>query len=1418
MSACPRMDIPITDIKRRTKKPWAATLGALSLWSVLWAATFFSVLTGQERLRTSDLAEQFHAFAIFQAREWGAGRFPLWSSGSYAGFPFVADPQSGSFYIPRWITILLSPRGTLPYYALEVEALLHIWLAGLFTYMFAMQETKSRPAALLAAVAFGLGGYLVGYPVLQLATLETIVWLPLVLYCLRRLTDATSTPSRRRWAVATALALAVSCAAGHPQTFTYVVYLSVAYYFWRGGQASWPWRRRLGYGFVIALSAAALSAPTWLPAARYAAASTRGSVDYAFTSSGLPLLDFLQVILPNTLTLWVPQYGGMVALLLALLALFWGGSPARFWGITALLTGWLALGDSGVLFELAYRILPGATLFRQQERWLSLFTFAMVMLAAHGAAVLPKIPRRSMIRSLALAGSIFGVGVLILALGSSLRAEGWTSAVGRQLVILVISAGVLLLARRRPAIWPLLLFLLAGDLYLATRPGLGREAGEPSAFWPEPEWVSTLQESDSRVDTAGILWANFGEIYDLTDAGGISPLKPEGMEALESLPDERRWQLLGTTHIIGDSLPENVDGTALQVVDSIRPGVDATAGTLFALADPAPAAHVVFETFIEPDLSTALALLGSASFDPSRQVVLPSPVDLPDRTTAVDAAVQIVSEHPGRLVIAVDTPSAGVLVVNHWFFPGWRVSRNGEDVPLLAANHVQQGVAVPAGQSSIVFTYRPLELYVGGAMTILAILGAVALLMVVIRRPEWLPSMPQNWLAPSLKSDTWYRWLNFRGCRSILNAGWSKLRTVDKRTYLVFILLIAAALRLQTAATQDLRGDEAFSVAITNGPPETIIEAIVLSNDPHPPIHYFLVKGWRALGGSSPLALRMSSIWLSMLLLALTARLGFDLGGRKIGLIAAALMAISQSQIWIGHDVRNQYLLALCMTLWAALLLWRRRSWWLYGLAAALTVYSHYFGIFGLLAQGLFLLTTPDRRRDLGRWLAASAGAALLFLPWLVTMLRSTISTQLSESAVIDLGEHLVRVGSELAVGGALPGWSRRWLFLLVLGLAFWGARHWPGSDQRRRRGVGAWLLGWIGLATLGLFLIRLNRTIYNDFYAVVAAPALWLLVASGISTLIRAASKPEHRGARRVFQRLAPLAGLGMLFLLIGANALSVRNYFADTKTYGRDRGYRELATVLEAEAQPGDLILSHSPDPSLSYYLRDLPQNRDLQPAEFGMDEAAINSATEASVAPYPRIWFVPAQNGVRDPSNAVTRWLDYHLLHEQYYQFDSLALRAYRPISTTLAVAERMDARWVDAFNLGAVHITHNGQPIDFSAPLELYPGDELAVTLLWRAQGAVEENYVVFVHLLDDSGQLAGQHDGIPLFGTRPTFSWNRGEELLDRHTMTVNTIGKTTAQLVVGLYEAETAERLSTITGETTVSIFSQPIVIHPAED
>jgi hypothetical protein len=89
----------------------------------------------------------------------------------------------------------------------------------------------------------------------------------------------------------------------------------------------------------------------------------------------------------------------------------------------------------------------------------------------------------------------------------------------------------------------------------------------------------------------------------------------------------------------------------------------------------------------------------------------------------------------------------------------------------------------------------------------------------------------------------------------------------------------------------------------------------------------------------------------------------------------------------------------------------------------------------------------------------------------------------------------------------------------------------------------------------------------------------------------------------------------------------------------------------------------------------------------------------------------------------------------------------------------------------------------------ASLSLRPGDELEATLDWRALGAMQTNYTVFVHLLDARGTLRAQHDSPPLGGSRPTSRWEPGEWLADHHSFLLpGDLLAGTYQLEIGLYD------------------------------
>lgn len=89
-----------------------------------------------------------------------------------------------------------------------------------------------------------------------------------------------------------------------------------------------------------------------------------------------------------------------------------------------------------------------------------------------------------------------------------------------------------------------------------------------------------------------------------------------------------------------------------------------------------------------------------------------------------------------------------------------------------------------------------------------------------------------------------------------------------------------------------------------------------------------------------------------------------------------------------------------------------------------------------------------------------------------------------------------------------------------------------------------------------------------------------------------------------------------------------------------------------------------------------------------------------------------------------------------------------------------------------------------------------GGTITVTLYWKAEKEVNSDYQVFVHLLNEKGELIAQHDGPPRSGLYPTSAWSARETVVDEHPITIPADYTGKAKLVVGLYSLGTMERLT----------------------
>lgn len=111
-------------------------------------------------------------------------------------------------------------------------------------------------------------------------------------------------------------------------------------------------------------------------------------------------------------------------------------------------------------------------------------------------------------------------------------------------------------------------------------------------------------------------------------------------------------------------------------------------------------------------------------------------------------------------------------------------------------------------------------------------------------------------------------------------------------------------------------------------------------------------------------------------------------------------------------------------------------------------------------------------------------------------------------------------------------------------------------------------------------------------------------------------------------------------------------------------------------------------------------------------------------------------------------------------------------------------------------------------------ESEPGGAILLALRWSSLQRVDQDYHVFVHLVDPHNEKIAQRDGQPVQWLRPTSSWQPGEEIIDHYGLLLPPnlpLGE--YRIVVGLYDPVSGQRLPTSAGLGDYAIELRPISI-----
>jgi hypothetical protein len=462
----------------------------------------------------------------------------------------------------------------------------------------------------------------------------------------------------------------------------------------------------------------------------------------------------------------------------------------------------------------------------------------------------------------------------------------------------------------------------------------------------------------------------------------------------------------------------------------------------------------------------------------------------------------------------------------------------------------------------------------------------------------------------------------------------------------------------------------------------------------------------------------------------------------------------------------------------AALQRGRRRLWIAYLLVTWAALFTHYFAIFVVVAQNLFVVSRALATRriwfTLSQWIQYQLVLGFFYLPWLLTA-AETLTGYGGNGDSPGAADMIGRTVGAFSVDESLPAEWRIFFagisgILLILGI--W---HLVGRGPNGRRALTVLLLLW-SVPVLLTWYGSWTRPIFDERYLIAASPAFYLLLAAGIA---------------------APLGRLRAIPLLLGivlvlGMGISLRNHYVDP-AYTKTRGWRELAHAFErfsAGMEADDVRLAQNfPDPTIWYYYRgDVehlvlpPQPHDRAGAAAAVDRLAAEGVERVILPIQPAAWW--DGEGIAPAALAAA----YTLAAQTQIGVWPVQIYVRPPAQEMIPIG----ATFENGLILAAAAVQ----------PEQIVPGGLLTVHLAWDGDATLTSE-TLFLHLIDGEGGILAQTDQPLAPRSAPISSYG----ILLPHVLPSSPM-----RLIAGIYNPSQpgVPRLITADGADAVEVASWP--------
>ena len=691
-------------------------------------------------------------------------QLPLWNPFDLSGRPCIGDTVYGVFYPLFWPLVFFVKGHILSFLAMEYVAIFHVFLTGLFMFLFGRVLNLSICSSLISAIIFMFSGS--SYALFDCFPMAHLTWFPFILLFLQKSLDSRD----YKYAVFAGVGLGLAGLYFNPQFYLYIVY-GIGFYsvydLWQkkrsgGNKQELFLSVRLFLIFVII--GLALAAVQIIPTFELALNSPRAKITWSQSvyNSMHPrrLIGFFipYFFVEPSRGIEDPgfeeyhMYIGILPLILSGIGAFLGKHPKRkFFILLFLISLIYCLGKYAPVQPIFFHLLPGFDKVRGPTRAIWVCDFALAILSGIGINSLLESQKNELkdridvfckkllkagviFLSLAVLATLLWIIWLIDADFSKIRDLASTRIFGYTYFFLLFFFSALGLLRlflknkiKRSLFKALVLLLVTLDLFVIQTQLHSYKRVASNKRYPsvnrvlflkqDPDLFRVLTDYGDYDRRDPVLKNDWGSFYRLFNAWGYAPIILRNLQDLSVIHNENLLFLLNIKYII--------------TKENSFPGADLvfTEDDLhtFRLKNYLARIYFVKDYKIIEDRDEALRFISGPEFNPRETIVLnEEPVNIPG-----DAAIEKTSELSSVTIekyannfidVSVVSGSNGFLSFSELYYPGWNSYVDGLKEKIYRANYAFRAVYLKKGLHHVHMVYEPLSFYAGLTITLASVI------------------------------------------------------------------------------------------------------------------------------------------------------------------------------------------------------------------------------------------------------------------------------------------------------------------------------------------------------------------------------------------------------------------------------------------------------------------------------------------------------------------------------------------------------------------------------------------------------------------------------------------------------------------------------------------------------------------------